>query len=108
MDGKLPGMTVAPVAACLVLGGKAAAVDDTRAKTITGVHQVVRLDDAVAVVAAHMWAAKQRPAALDVRWDEGPHAQVSTAHIVAPPPAAPDKPRVVPRNDAHAPKAMPP
>ena len=40
-----------------------------------GVRQVVRLDDAVAVVADHMWAAKQGLAALDIRWDEGPNAQ---------------------------------
>src|SRR5260370_675136 len=82
IDVKLPGMKVATVAACPVLGGKVAAVDDTRAKTITGVHQVVRLDDAVAVVADHMWAAKQGLAALDIQWDEGPNHNLSTADIV--------------------------
>ena len=45
-------------------------------------HQVVRLDDAVAVVADHMWAAKQGLAALDIRWDEGPNAKLSTADAV--------------------------
>jgi isoquinoline 1-oxidoreductase beta subunit len=43
---------------------------------------VVRLDDAVAVVADHMWAAKQGLAALDIRWDEGPNATLTTAAIV--------------------------
>ena len=36
------------------------------------------LDDFVAVVADHMWAAKQGLDALDVTWDEGPNAQVTT------------------------------
>ncbi len=106
IDVKLPGMKVATVAACPVLGGKVAAVDDTRAKTITGVHQVVRLDDAVAVVADHMWAAKQGLAALDIRWDEGPNAKVSTADIVAQLAAASEKPGVVARNDGDVAKAM--
>jgi isoquinoline 1-oxidoreductase subunit beta len=57
-------------------------VDDSKAKAIKGVHQVVRLADAVAVVAEHMWAAKQGLAALDVRWDEGPNAKLSTTDIV--------------------------
>src|SRR2546422_4744377 len=43
-------------------------------------HQVVRLADAVAVVAEHMWAAQQGVAALDIRWDEGPNAQRSEEH----------------------------
>ena len=59
IDVKVPGMKVATVAACPVFGGKLASVDDSKAKAIKGVLQVVRLDDAVAVVADHMWAAKQ-------------------------------------------------
>jgi isoquinoline 1-oxidoreductase subunit beta len=82
IDVKVPGMKVAAVAACPVFGGKLASVDDSKAKGIKGVHQVVRLRDAVAVVADHMWAAKQGLAALDIRWDEGPNAKLSTADIV--------------------------
>ena len=47
-----------------------------------GVRQVVRLDDAVAVVGDHMWSAMQGLAALDIDWDEGPNAKLSTAGIV--------------------------
>jgi isoquinoline 1-oxidoreductase beta subunit len=36
----------------------------------------------VAVVADNTWAAKQGLAALDIRWDEGPNAKLSTADIV--------------------------
>jgi hypothetical protein len=61
-----------------VFGGKVASVGDSKAKAIKGVRQVVRLADAVAVVADHMWAAKQGLAALEIRWDEGPNAKLST------------------------------
>src|SRR5256884_5153317 len=42
IDGKVPRMKVATVAACPVFGGQLASVDDSQAKTIKGVHQVVR------------------------------------------------------------------
>ena len=82
IDVRLPGMLIATVAASPVLGGKVADVDDQKAKTVPGVRQIVRLDDAVAVVADHMWAAKQGLAALVIRWDDGPNANVTTADIV--------------------------
>ena len=82
IDVRLPGMKIATVAASPVLGGKVAGLDDTKAKTIKGVRQIVRLDDAVAVVADHMWAAKQGLAALAIRWDDGPNAKVSIADVV--------------------------
>ena len=106
IDVTVPGMKVATVAACPVFGGKLASVDDAKAKGIKGVQQVVRLDDAVAVVADHMWAAKQGLAALDIRWDEGPNAKLSTADIVQQLAAASKKPGVVARNEGDAPKAM--
>lgn len=83
IDVKLPGMKIATVTACPVFGGKLASVDDSRAKTIKGVRQVVRLDNAVAVIGDHMWAAKQGLAALTITWDEGPHAKINSADIVA-------------------------
>ena len=76
IDVKMPGMKIATVAACPVFGGKLAPFDDSTAIAITGVRQVVRLDDAVAVVGDHMWAAKQGLAALDIEWDEGPNAEL--------------------------------
>jgi len=82
IDVRLPGMLIATVAASPVLGGKVADIDDQRAKTVPGVRQIVRLDDAVAVVADHMWAAKQGLAALAIRWDDGPNAKLSTPDIV--------------------------
>src|SRR5438552_18002608 len=49
---------------------------------IPGVRQIVNLGDVVAVVADHMWAAKQGLAALAIRWDDGPNGGVSTADVV--------------------------
>jgi isoquinoline 1-oxidoreductase beta subunit len=82
IDVKIPGMKIAAVAACPVIGGKLARLDDSKAKAIKGVRQVVRLDDAVAVIADHMWAAKKGLAALDVTWDGGVNAHFSTADLV--------------------------
>ena len=47
-------------------------------EAIPGVRQVVVLDDLVAVVGDHMWAAKQGLEALDVTWNDGPNGEVST------------------------------
>ena len=82
IDTVLPGMRFATVAASPVFGGTLASVDDSRAMAVKGVSKVVRLDNAVAVVAEHMWAAKQGLAALDVKWNDGPNAALTTADVV--------------------------
>lgn len=82
IDVRLPGMLIATVAASPVLGGTVAGIDEQKAQAVPGVRQIVRLDDAVAVVADHMWAAKQGLAALDIRWNDGPNAELSTTDVV--------------------------
>src|SRR5271168_434531 len=72
------GVKFATHAASPVLGGTMAHVDDRRAKSIPGVRQIVVLDDLVAVVGDHMWAAKCGLAALDITWNDGPNAEVSS------------------------------
>src|ERR1700689_463938 len=81
IDAMLPGMKFATLAACPVFGGKVARVDDSAAKKVPGVQQIVVLDDLVAVVGDHMWAAKQGLEALVVTWDEGPNAKVNSSDI---------------------------
>jgi isoquinoline 1-oxidoreductase subunit beta len=81
IDAMLPGMKFATLAACPVFGGKVAKVDDRAAKRIAGVRQVVVLDDVVAVVGDHMWAAKSGLDALVVDWDEGPNARIASKDI---------------------------
>ncbi len=102
IDVRLPGMKIATVAASPVLGGKVVSVDDSKAKAIKGVRQIVRLDDVVAVVADHMWAAKQGLKALVIRWDDGPNGTVSTADVVQGLAAAALTPGVVVRNEGDA------
>jgi isoquinoline 1-oxidoreductase subunit beta len=82
IDVRLPQMKVATLALSPVLGGKVASLDEAKAMAVRGVHQVVRLDDAVAVVADHMWAAEQGLAVLGVTWDDGPNAGTSTADVL--------------------------
>ena len=106
IDVRLPGMKFAAVAACPVFGGTLASVDDAKTKALPGVQQVVRLADAVAVVADSTWVAKQGLAALDIRWDEGPNAQLSTADIVQQLAAASEKSGVVARKDGDVAGAM--
>ncbi len=81
IDAMLPGMKFATLAACPVFGGKVGHVDDSGAKGVPGVRQVVVLDDLVAVVGDHMWAAKKGLSTLDIKWDEGPNAGVSSQGI---------------------------
>src|SRR6516164_7303041 len=76
-----PGVKFATLAASPVLGGKVAHVDDHRARAIPGFRQIVVLDDLVAVVGDHMWAAKSGLEALDITWDDGPNAEVSSELI---------------------------
>ncbi|HEX9300731.1 MAG TPA: molybdopterin cofactor-binding domain-containing protein, partial [Casimicrobiaceae bacterium] len=58
IDVRPPGVKIATLAQSPVFGGRVKSVDDAAAKTVKGVRQIVRLDDAVAVVADHMGAAK--------------------------------------------------
>jgi isoquinoline 1-oxidoreductase subunit beta len=78
IDALPPGVKFATLSKSPVLGGKVARVDERRARAISGVRQVVVLDDVVAVVGDHMWAAKQGLAALDIAWNDGPNGAVST------------------------------
>ncbi len=81
IDVKVPGMLVAVVARCPVFGGKVASFDGAKAKTVSGVRQVVQISSGVAVLADGYWPAKQGRDALDVKWDDGPNAGVTSASI---------------------------
>ncbi|KVN39416.1 aldehyde dehydrogenase [Burkholderia stagnalis] len=83
LDVRLPGMLYAVIVNSPVFGGTIASIDDTAAKRIGGVRQVVRADNAVAVVGDHTWAAKRGASALVVKWNEGAGAKVSTKDIAA-------------------------
>jgi isoquinoline 1-oxidoreductase beta subunit len=82
IDVRPPGVKIATLAQSPVFGGRVKSVDDAAAKAVKGVRQIVRLDDAVAVVADHMGAAKKGLAALKIEWEDGPHAGLNTDAIV--------------------------
>src|SRR5260370_30731179 len=83
IDVRPPGVKIATLAQSPVFGGRLKRVDDAAAKAVKGVRQIVRLDDAVAVVADHMGAAKKGLAALTIEWDDGPHAKLGTEDIAS-------------------------
>lgn len=81
IDAILPDMKIAAIANCPVFGGKVGKVDDSAAMKVASVRKVVVLDDAVAVIGDHMWAAKKGLDALEIEWNEGPNASISTRDI---------------------------
>jgi isoquinoline 1-oxidoreductase beta subunit len=81
IDVRIPGMKIATVMACPTLAGKLAAVDDKAARAVPGVVDVLRLDNAVAVVGDHFWAAKQGLQALKITWDHGVNANLTTQQL---------------------------
>jgi isoquinoline 1-oxidoreductase subunit beta len=106
IDARPPGVKIATLAQSPVLGGRVKSVDDTAAKAVKGVRQIVRLDDAVAVVADHMGAAKKGLAALKIEWDDGQNAALSTADIAKELEQATLGSAVVAQNIGDADKAM--
>ena len=83
IDVRPASVKIATLAQSPVFGGRVKSVNDTAAKGVKGVRQIVQLDDAVAVIADHMGAAKKGLAALVIEWDGGPHAKLSTPDVAA-------------------------
>ena len=102
IDTRLPGMLFAVVAASPTFGGKLVGLDEVKAKAVPGVMKVVRLDDAVAVVAIHTWAAKQGLAVAAPQWDAGPNAELSTVDIAEQLARVSENPGVIARHEGDA------
>jgi len=106
IDVRLQEMKFAVVAQSPTFGGKLVSVDEAKAKSVPGVSQIVRLEDAFAIVASHTWAAKQGLAAAAPQWDAGPNAKLSTADVVGALRAASERTGAVARNDGDAAAAI--
>jgi isoquinoline 1-oxidoreductase subunit beta len=106
IDTKLPGMGIAAIAISPVFGGRPKSVNEAAARAVKGVRQVVRIDNAVAVVADHMGAAKKGLAAAAIQWDDGPNAGLGSADIIHQLAEASQHPGVVARNEGDAATAL--
>jgi isoquinoline 1-oxidoreductase subunit beta len=83
IDFSLPDMRVATVMAAPIRGGKLLSVDEAPAMAIGGVEKVVKLDDAVIVVAKGYWQALKGLRALDPKFSDGGNSNLSSASIFA-------------------------
>ncbi|MCT9124811.1 xanthine dehydrogenase family protein molybdopterin-binding subunit [Cupriavidus gilardii] len=81
IDVKLDGLLTAVVARAPVFGAKLASFDDSAARAVPGVRQVLAVPSGVAVLADHYWAAKRGRDALKVEWQGGDKALGSAALI---------------------------
>ena len=84
-DVSLPGMKVAVIARPPVVGAKVKAVDDSKAREVPGVEDIVLIDGSippakfaplggVAVVAKDTYSAMQGCDALKIEWGDSPHS----------------------------------
>jgi isoquinoline 1-oxidoreductase beta subunit len=81
LDVYIPGMLTAVVARAPVFGGKVVSFNANKAKAIPGVVNVVQVPSGVAVIAKGFWPAKLGREKLEIIWNDGPGAAVSTVEM---------------------------
>ena len=81
IDVRLPDMLYAALTHCPAFGGVPKAVDEKAIANMPGVRRVVRMPDAVAVVADSWWRAKRALDALPIEWDARGNDRVSSASV---------------------------
>ena len=105
IDVRMDGLKIAALAASPVVGGKVAHVDDSKLAAMPNV-QLVVLDDIVAVVGPHFWAAKKGLDSLAITWDGGENAKMDSAKIWQELRDTSMKEGVVAKEDGDAPKTL--
>ncbi len=83
IDVAVPDMRVAAISMAPVRDGKLTSVDPAPALAVLGVEKVIKLDDAVVVVAKGYWQATKGVQALSPQFSDGGHSALSTASIFA-------------------------
>jgi isoquinoline 1-oxidoreductase beta subunit len=106
IDTRVPGMVYAAIAACPVAGGKLKSVDETPIRGARGIIKVVRLPNAIAVVADNYWRAKQALAKLQPEWDTGAAGSTNSAQFNQEYRDALNGPGAVARSNGDAAKAI--
>jgi len=102
IDTREAGQLYASILSCPVFGGKLVAVDDSAIQGRRGIKQVVKLDDAVAVIADNYWRANEALKKLKMTWDGGAAAKTDSAQFARDYRDALDGPMVTARNDGDA------
>ncbi len=83
LDVYLPGMLTVLIARSPVFGGKVKSFDATEARKVAGVQGVYQVPTGIAVAASGFWPAKTARDLLEIEWEEGPGAALSTAQMRA-------------------------
>ena len=83
MDMKRPNLHTALVAHAPVFGAKVVSFDAQKVRDIPGVTHVVQTSHGVAVVAKTFWTAKKGRDALEIKWDLGAGAAISSEGLRA-------------------------
>jgi len=81
LDIALPGMMTVLIARAPVFGGKVLSFNADKTKAVPGVKDVVQIPSGVAVIANGFWPAKQGRDKLEISWDDGPNAALSTTSM---------------------------
>jgi len=81
IDVRRPGMLYATIAQAPVFGGKLESLDEAPALRLGGVRRVLKINDAVVVVADQFWTAQKALAALKPVWRAGAMASVTSTAI---------------------------
>ncbi len=105
-DVKLPGMLTAVVAHAPRFGGKVKTFDDSKARRIKGVVDVVAVPSGVAVLAEHYWAAQQGREALQIEWDDSSAFTLSSDEMLSQYRSLADTPGVPARRLGNAEQAL--
>ena len=83
LDVYLPGMLTVLIARSPVFGGKVKRYDDTEARKLPGVQGIYPVPSGIAVAATGFWPAKTARDLLEIEWDEGAGAALSTPRMRA-------------------------
>jgi isoquinoline 1-oxidoreductase beta subunit len=81
LDVYIPGMLTAVVARAPVFGGKVVSFDAEKARAIPGIVNILQVPSGVAVIAKGFWPAKLGREKLEITWDDGPGAAISTVEM---------------------------
>lgn len=106
LDARIPGLLFATLVRPRTLGGSIRSFDDTAAKAVRGVRNVVRISGGVAVVGTDSWAALKGREALQVTFDDGPNAGFDNATHFARLEAAAAQPGIVLRKEGQGAAAL--